>query len=142
MEDKNTPEKLKTSKMKMFLVGYATAAVMFSAVMVWIAYENNLKAEAYARNQEVLESHRLDSIAKADKKIRAYQIMVKALNRQDSIFASLKYKVGDDVFLKPDSVRGVVQNVIGDDKMDCFTYFILLDNKTGQVVQRNVKLIY
>lgn len=144
MEDKDTIEKPKTSKMKMFMFGYATAAVMAVALTIWIAYQNDLKAEAYAKNRAVHESERLDSIAKADKVIKRYWSMVKYLNRQDSIFSSLKYKIGDIVYLKPDSTRGVVENVIGDEKMDCFTYFILRKSKDGgdEVVQKNIKLIY
>jgi hypothetical protein len=143
MED-TTENKPKPRLLRMFMFGFIAATIISISLASWVAHNNSLKEAEYQRNQAARESIRLDSISKADKKIREYRTMVKALSRRDSVFASLKYVIGDIVYLKPDSVRGVIQNVIGDDQMDCFVYFVLCKNKDGQyeAVQRNAKLIY
>lgn len=142
--EESTENKPKPVKLKMFLIGLFTAFILSGILAGWVTYNNNLAREEYAKNEAAREARRLDSIARMDKKIHDYRMSVKYLSRRDSVFASLKYVIGDVVYLKPDSLRGVVQNVIGDDQLDCFTYFVLCKNKDNQyeVVQRNVKLIY
>jgi hypothetical protein len=142
--EENNQEKPKTKKWKMFWIGFSICAIIFIAFLSWRTYEQNIKDEENRKKWAELQSYRADSTAKAEKKIREYKMMVKAIQRRDSVYSSLKYKIGDIVYVKPDSLRGVIQDITCDDQMDCFIYYILYRDKDGdyQVLQKNVKLIY
>lgn len=144
MEQQQNQDKPKTKKFRIFLFGFLLASLGFVSLLIWRSHEQNLKDEENRKRWAELESYRADSTAKAEKKIREYKMMVKAIQRRDSVYSSLKYAIGNIVYLKPDSIKGVVQDIVCDDQMDCFIYYVLYRDKNGdyQVVQKNVKLIY
>jgi hypothetical protein len=145
MENNNQQQEVKKPRRwRMFIIGFVASSIIFASFLSWRTYEQGLIDEENRRKWAELESYRADSTYKAEKKIKEYKMMVKAIARRDSVYSSLKYKIGDIVFLKPDSLKGVVQDITCDDQMDCFTYHVLYRDKNGdyQVLQKSVKLIY
>ena len=99
------------------------------------------KAEQYQKEHAAFVADSLDQVLKQK---AAFDNMVALRHRYDSARSTLRFKPGDIVFLKPDSLKGVVTTLTADSTLTSYTYFILLSNKGNDpaIVERKDQLLY
>mgnify|MGYP003418445857 CR=1 FL=1 len=156
MEEKNNlsdnpispPPKSLKSESKAFLWGFFSCLVGFLitwGIFAYLKHKDNLR-EAEERRKYDIEHAGIvaDSLAKVAIIQAKYKAMKYEIHRFDSARATLRYSIGDIVYLKPDSTSGVVTLITADSSLCCYSYMLLLSNKDGQSItcERKEKLIY
>lgn len=86
----------------------------------------------------------VDSLRVVNENKLRYQKMVTFINTRDSIRSLLRYKIGDVIYLKPDSVRCVIMDISSDSTLSAYSYILISNNKNIEpgILIRNDKLIY
>jgi len=102
------------------------------------------KNEKLAREQSISSTCSLirDSLFRANAELSKYKTLTQAMVRRDEVTGQLKYKVGDLAYLKNDSARVVIEDVlIGGGKYNYYVKYrvLLKDNTTREIVP---ELIY
>lgn len=121
--------------------------VLFFYLLYYIFSEKE-KEKQIRIAQELYQKQRssivADSIAEVNKQRATYYKMIGFIQSRDSVRKTLRYKIGDVVFLKPDSIRCVIMDVSSDSTMNAFSYVMISNNKNNDpgIIIRNDKLIY
>jgi hypothetical protein len=92
--------------------------------------------------ENIFASQKIDSLNKANDELSKYKALTKAMIHRDEAANQLKHKVGDMVYLKSDSARVVIEDVlIGGGKYNYYVKYrvLLKDNTTREMVP---ELIY
>lgn len=92
--------------------------------------------------ENIFSSQKIDSLNKANDELSKYKVLTKAMIYRDEAANQLKHKVGDMVYLKSDSARVVIEDVlIGGGKYNYYVKYRVLfkDNTTREMVP---ELIY
>jgi len=138
----------KKSNFKVFAWGFTAAMVLvfiFVGIIKYNESQNEKRLAAEKLKYEIEHAGAVrDSLAKAAILEAKHKRMKYEIHRFDSARATLRYRIGDVVFLKPDSVRGVVSDITADSALCCFTYILNVGNKDGStmICERKEKLIY
>lgn len=133
-----------------------TYFIFFILILGWILFFYSLyhifsekeKEKQIRIAQELYQKQRssivADSIAEVNKQRTIYYKMIGFIQSRDSVRKTLRYKIGDVVFLKPDSIRCVIMDVSSDSTMNAFSYVMISNNKNNDpgIIIRNDKLIY
>lgn len=113
------------------------------AGLVWliVAIKSDLR-EANTKIQEEQKlnstcSYKRDSLLRENKQYKAHQSLHKAISHRDEATSLLPHKIGDAVYLKRDSVRVVIEDiVIGGAKYEYYVkYRVLHKDKTTEEVK-------
>ena len=81
-------------------------------------------------------NNKIDSLFKINTELSKYKTLTQAMLHRDEATKQLKYKIGDVVFMKNDSSRVIVEDVlIGGGKYDYYVKYRVLfkDNTTKEV---------
>lgn len=148
----NTPEdkKYPTLKRDLKIFFWGGATCLFVLIVLFLVDNHFKKIEEdkqnivrtkYENDHAAIVRDSLSRVAIATAK---YNAMLSAMNRFDSAKKTLRYSIGEIVYLKPDSIKGVVMDLTADSTLCCYSYFILIGNKEGQqtLCERKEKLIY
>lgn len=127
----------------LFIIGWA-----LSFYLIYHIFSEKEKEKQIRIAQELYQRQRssivADSIAEVKKQRAIYYSMIDFIQSRDSVRKTLRYKIGDVVFLKPDSIRCVIMDVSSDSTMNAFSYVMISNNKNNDpgIIIRNDKLIY
>lgn len=147
-ENQSSLEKKPYSFKTPFAWGFGTCLVMFLILCGIYAYHQHKVRLQEAQERQKYEMEHAgvvrDSLAQVAILQARYRQMRFEINKFDSARATLRYRIGDIVFLKPDSVRGVITDVTADSALCCYSYFVLINNKEGitTICEKKEKLIY
>ncbi len=156
MEEKNnlgdnpisTPPKSFKTEFKDFLWGFFTcfiAILITGGIFAYVQHKKELQEAEELRKYDIEHASVVqDSLRKVAILQAKYRVMRYEINRFDSARATLRYNIGDVVYLKPDSTPGVITLVLADSSLCYYSYLLLLSNKDGQSItcERKEKLIY
>lgn len=136
------------SNFKTFFYGFLTCLIVGAIVIgMFVHYQNQLAEKRQLELDKYNREHAsfvADSLEKANNVKKRFEHMKFDINRFDSARATLRYREGDIVFLKPDSTKAVVNNITADSTLCVYTYFLIINNKEGNPVmcERKEKLLY
>lgn len=136
-------------KIVFWICGVLTIFAIAIFVLMFISMEHNRKALEEA-NKTILKEQTInstcsvtrDSLNKANGELSKYKALTQAMIHRDEATNQLKYKIGDMVYLKNDSSRVVIEDVlIGGGKYNYYVKYrvLLKDNTTREMVP---ELIY
>jgi hypothetical protein len=92
--------------------------------------------------ENIFSSQKIDSLNKANGELSKYKALSQAMIHRDEATSQLKHKIGDMVYLKNDSSKVVIEDVlIGGGKYNYYVKYrvLLKDNTTREMVP---ELIY
>lgn len=92
--------------------------------------------------ENIFSSQKIDSLNKANSALSRYKALTQAMIHRDEATSQLKHKIGDMVYLKNDSSKVVIEDVlIGGGKYNYYVKYrvLLKDNTTREIVP---ELIY
>lgn len=136
------------SNFKTFFYGFITCMVVMLIFIGIVLYRKNqldikrqLELDKY--NKEHASFVR-DSLERVNNLKKIYEHIKYDIHKFDSARATLRYREGDIVFLKPDSTKAVVTSIIADSTLCVYSYFLILKNKEGDPIfcERKEKLLY
>jgi hypothetical protein len=139
MENQDTQNK-KTNWPKIFLI--AALAISAYGGLIWALRDTAV--ELKDTNAKLLKeqgltstcSYKRDSLMKENKRLSVYETLTRAMVHRDEAVSMLKYKVGDFIYLKRDSARVVIEDVvIGGAKYDYYVRYKVLhkDNHSEEI---------
>ena len=143
MENQNISEEQRIKKNLKWTVifVFAFATIMYSG-LIWALMDS--KKTNQETNDKLLKeqslnstcSYKRDSLTKEVKELSIYKSLTKAMVHRDEATILLKYKVGDFVYMKRDSSRVVISDiVIGGAKYEYYVrYKVLYKDKTTEEV--------
>ena len=143
MENQNISEEQRIKKNLKWTVifVFAFATIMYSG-LIWALMDS--KKTNQETNDKLLKeqslnstcSYKRDSLTKEVKELSIYKSLTKAMVHRDEATSLLKYKVGDFVYMKRDSSRVVISDiVIGGAKYEYYVrYKVLYKDKTTEEV--------
>lgn len=138
----------KKSNFKVFAWGFITCLVIGMVFVGIFKYKTYQEEKRFAEERRKYELEHAtvvrDSLAKVAILEAAHKKMKYEIHRFDSARAKLRYKIGDIVYLKPDSTIGVVSDITADSSLCCFTYILSIGNKDGAsiICERKEKMVY
>lgn len=129
---------------------YVCIGLLLSAIGVWVYYivltsairdsvEQRSKYEAELTKKlidNLTANNKIDSLFKINTELSKYKTLTQAMLHRDESTSQLKHKIGDVVYMKNDSSRVIVEDVlIGGGKYDYYVKFRVLfkDNTTKEV---------
>jgi len=120
----------------LFVFGFYTLIVdtIRSSVEERQKHEQQIK-EIVIKN--VLSNQKIDSLNNANLELSKYKALTQAMIHRDEATSQLKHKIGDIVYLKSDSSKAVIEDVlIGGGKYNYYVKFrvLLKDNTTKEIV--------
>lgn len=128
------------------LIFIAANILLFYAIglgcMLWVIKED--KKALHETNEKLLNEQSVsstcsftrDSLFKVNAELSKYKTLTQAMLHRDEATKQLKYKIGDVVYMKNDSSRVIIEDVlIGGGKYDYYVKFRVLfkDNTTKEV---------
>jgi uncharacterized protein YpmS len=136
-------------KIVFWICGVLTIFAITIFVLMFMSMENNRKALEEA-NKTILKEQTInstcsvtrDSLSMINTELSKYKALSQAMIHRDEATSQLKHKVGDMVYLKNDSSRVVIEDVlIGGGKYNYYVKYrvLLKDNTTREMVP---ELIY
>lgn len=131
-----------------FWIGIMVSALLAGCLFaIYAIYTNNQESKIKAEQERIAKERAgivADSLRIVNENKLRYQKMVTFINTRDSIRSLLRYKIGDVVYLKPDSVRCVIMDISSDSTLSSYSYFLISNNKNIEpgLLIRNDKLIY
>ena len=136
-------------KIVFWICGVLTIFAITIFVLMFMSMENNRKALEEA-NKTILKEQTInstcsvtrDSLSMINTELSKYKALTQAMIHRDEATNQLKHKVGDMVYLKNDSSRVVIEDVlIGGGKYNYYVKYrvLLKDNTTREMVP---ELIY
>lgn len=143
-------EDIKSPKLSMKIFFYGFFACLAFVLIIWgtVSYQKNKREQKLAEERRKYDVEHAgivaDSLAKVAAEKAKHRQIVYEINRFDSARATLRYRIGDIVYLKPDSTPGVVTLITADSSLCCYSYMLLLSNKDGQSItcERKEKMVY
>ena len=135
-------------KLYYFIAGIIITGILALAIVLYFGYKKGKEIQAIRQKEEQYQKEHAafvaDSLDQVLKQKAAFDNMVALRHRYDSARSTLRFKPGDIVFLKPDSLKGVVTTLTADSTLTSYTYFILLSNKGNDpaIVERKDQLLY
>ncbi len=137
------------NKIVFWICGVLTIFAITIFVLMFMSIEHNRKALEEA-NKTILKEQTInstcsvtrDSLSKVNTELSKYKALTQAMIHRDEATNQLKHKVGDMVYLKNDSSRVVIEDVlIGGGKYNYYVKYrvLLKDNTTREMVP---ELIY
>jgi hypothetical protein len=145
MDNPPTGEKI---NYRLYFWGIIGAMVLIASLVLSYSYKKHqaeeLKRSEYAKYEEMHRGQVKDSLALVNRNKAVYAYQLRTMQVRDSAFATLRYRKGDVVYLKPDSLRGCIWGLESDSMMFNYSYYIIVANK-GQdpvIFKREDKLIY
>jgi len=131
---------------KSFFLGCFVTIVICATFLMFLKIQND-KEQAIEKEKKLkYERERAiivrDSTERANKKVAEYYQMINFMQQYDSAKASMRHKIGDIVYLKPDSMRGVITDITVDNRLLTHTYFIMLSNAEQKTIERKEQLLY
>lgn len=149
MENQNTSEEKRVSKnFKWSIVIVVLFAIVAYSSLIWVIIgdrKEQAETNAKLQKEQSLNStctFKRDSLIKEVKQLSIYKSLTKAMVHRDEATSLLKYQVGDFVYMKRDSARVVISDiVIGGSKFEYYIKYKVLhkDNSTEEVIP---ELIY
>ena len=143
MENQNISEEQRIKKNLKWTVifVFAFATIMYSG-LIWALMDskktNQETSDKLLKEQSLNStcSYKRDSLTKEVKELSIYKSLTKAMVHRDEATSLLKYKVGDFVYMKRDSSRVVISDiVIGGAKYEYYVrYKVLYKDKTTEEV--------
>ncbi len=132
--EENVFETKKSHNYQLYFWILVSAIILLVGLAFYDQHTKNENAEIqkieYQKLLKIQEQHKKDSLIIAIKNKEIYLKQVKFLQIRDSALSSLRYKKGDIVYLKPDSVSGCVLGIESDSMMFSYIYYILVANKS------------
>lgn len=131
-----------------FWIGIMVSALLAGCLFaIYAVYTNNQESKIRAEQERIAKERAgivADSLRIVNENKLRYQKMVTFINTRDSIRSLLRYKIGDVVYLKPDSVRCVIMDISSDSTLSSYSYVLISNNKNIEpgILIRNDKLIY
>ena len=149
MENETEIERKKAHRilMRMF-VAFAAILISIIAVFVWLVQDGkktNEEKDIQLLNEQKLNStctYKRDSLIKIVNELSIYRSLTQAMVNRDEATSPLKYKVGNMVYLKRDSAKVVISDIIiGGSKYEYYVKYKVLhkDNLSEEVIP---ELIY
>jgi hypothetical protein len=148
MENQQTPE-VKSNKKIVWICFFVFlfVGIVFSALVWAIVSDKRELAEKNAKLQQEQGvnftcASKRDSLIKEVKQLSIYKSLTKGMVHRDEATSLLKYKIGDFVYMKRDSARVVISDIIiGGSKYEYYIKYEVLhkDNSTEKVIP---ELIY
>lgn len=128
--------------------GFTLFSLIMYSGLFWCIFED--KKDAKIANEKFLKeqststtcSYKRDSLQQEVNKLSIYKSLTKSMVFRDEAVKLLPHKIGDIIFTKNDSIKGVIEDVIiGGSKFNFYIkYKILLkDNSTREITP---ELIY
>lgn len=144
MENQNEKEEKRVKRNIIWSIVFVFlfATLAFSS-LIWciVGDKKDLKeANSKLMNEQQYNSAcslKRDSLAKENKQLTIYKSLTKAMVHRDEATSLLNYKVGDLVYMKRDSSRVVIEDVvIGGSKYHYYIKYKVLykDNTTEEVI--------
>lgn len=119
MENQNNNEKEKTSTtwLRYYLIPMLVFIIAISglAYKLYTSNQDNAEMKDKLSKEQLLNSTcsiQRDSLNKAVKRLSVYKSLTLAMVQRDEATELLKYKVGDFVYLKRDSSKVVISDII------------------------------
>lgn len=148
MENQEIIEKKSKRNFVIAIISVVALSVGFPFLLIWILKANG--REMAAANTKIQQeqsmnstcTYKRDSLLKEVKRLSIYESLTKAMVHRDEATLLLKYKVGDFVFIKRDSSKAVVSDIIiGGSKYEYYIKYKVLykDNSTEEIIP---ELIY
>ena len=136
-------------KIVFWICGVLTIFAIAIFVLMFMSMEYNRKALEEA-NKTILKEQTInstcsvtrDSLSMINTELSKYKALTQAMIHRDEAISQLKHKIGDMVYLKNDSSRVVIEDVlIGGGKYNYYVKYrvLLKDNTTREIVP---ELIY
>lgn len=149
MENETEIERQKAHRilMRMF-VAFGAILISIIAVFVWLVQDGkkaNEEKNVQLLNEQKLNStcsYKRDSLIQIVNELSIYRSLTQAMVNRDEATSSLKYKVGNIVYLKRDSDKVVISDIIiGGSKYEYYVKYKVLhkDNVSEEVIP---ELIY
>lgn len=141
-----TPQSKKTS-WKIILTIIVCIGIFVSGYVYTVLDYSHEMAEEQKKlldeqNKNMTCTFKRDSLAKEVKQLSIYKSLTKAMVHRDDATSLLKYQVGDFVYMKRDSAKVVISDIIiGGSKYEYYIKYKVLhkDNSTEEVIP---ELIY
>lgn len=144
----SSQEKKDKIKIKLMLLT-SVLAILIAYVMLFLSFKSNDK-DMQAVNEKLTKEQSLnsscsytrDSLSQEIKELSLYKGLTRAMVNRDEATSPLKYKVGNFVYLKRDSSKVVISDiVIGGSKYEYYVKYKVLhkDNVSEEVIP---ELIY
>lgn len=131
-----------------FWIGAILSAILMLCLWsIYAIYSNNKESNIKAEQEKIAKQRAKiieDSLRIVNENKLRYQKMVFFINTRDSIRSLLRYKIGDVVYLKPDSIRCVIMDISSDSTLSSYSYILISNNKNIEpgLIIRHDKLIY
>lgn len=136
-------------KRVIWICGFLTAFAIAIFTMMFIAMKDDKKALQEA-NEELLKEQSIsstcsvtrDSLNRINAELSKYKTLTMAMVNRDEVTSQLKHKVGELVYMKNDSARVVIEDVlIGGGKYNYYVKYrvLLKDNTSREIIP---ELIY
>lgn len=145
-------DKLEEKRVKKNIIWAVICVTLFAIIayssLVWVIISDgkaNQETNKKLQEEQSLNStctSKRDSLSKEVKSLSIYKSLTKAMIHRDEASSLLVYKVGDFVYMKRDSARVVVSDiVIGGSKFEYYIKYKVLhkDNSSEEVIP---ELIY
>jgi uncharacterized protein YpmS len=137
------------NKKVIWVTGFLTAFAIAIFTMMFIAMKDDKNALKTA-NEELLKEQSIsstcsvtrDSLNRINAELSKYKTLTMAMVHRDEVTSQLKHKVGELVYLKNDSSRVVIEDVlIGGGKYNYYVKYrvLLKDNTSREIIP---ELIY
>lgn len=118
MENQTTVEKKVSKQTIIISVLFSVLFLLTCSLLIWVI-ENGKKELAEANSKLLQEqnvsntcSYKKDSLTNEVNQISNYKTLVKSMAHRDEATALLKYKIGDFVYLKRDSDKVVISDIV------------------------------
>jgi hypothetical protein len=133
-----------SNKPKWFLGILIFAVITGYGIMMYVFF-SDVKQSLAETNDKLLKEQKAnskcnyvrDSLYKEVTNLATYKALTKAMIQRDEALGLLKYKIGDFVYLKRDSSRAVVSDIVfGGSKYEYYVKYKVLykDSKTEEVL--------
>ena len=148
MENQNNTEEKKSSNWKRYYLlpmSFLILSICGLAYDLYLTDKESDEANAKFAKEQLLNStcnYKRDSLTKEVIQLSVYKSLTKAMVHRDEATSLLKYKVGDFVYMKRDSSKVVISDiVIGGAKYEYYVKYKVLykDKSTEEVIP---ELIY
>lgn len=141
----------KISKKPNYKILFWVLISLITVFLVFYIYDNEQEKKQKAIDEQKRQQYELihqkiieDSLIQVRKNQSEYFRQNSIVQKWDSARKVQRFKIGDIVFLKPDSLKGVIYDITVDSSFMSYNFFILIANK-GQdpvIFQRSLPLLY
>lgn len=127
-------------------MGLVSIVINLLFLTLYIQQKKEIEVQEFKRkNFEKLRAQIVaDSLIVVNKNKLIYNNMIRFISIRDSVRKTLRYQIGDIVYLKPDSISCVIMDVASDSTLSTYNYILLSNNKNNDpgILIRHDKLLY